>query len=448
MSARGTVAVFAKPPRPGLAKTRLIPALGAEGAAALAQAFLADALDTARAARVGRVVLATTELDRAALGVGPRAACWLQGEGDLGARMARILARACAEGPWGIALGADAPALPAALLRDAARALAEVDAVLSPTPDGGYALLGLRRVPEGLLDGLPWSTAGTLDATVSRLRERGLSVWLLPPSFDVDEPDDLVGLRRFLAAHPEAAPRTRAALEGLGRLRPVGLSVIIPTWQEADRIAATCRATLAIPGVDELVVADADSPDGTAEAALAVPGVRVVRGARGRGPQLNAGAAAADGEILLFLHADCRLPPDAGALVRAALADPEVVGGAFKLWTVPDDGPRPSAWWLHLADVRSRTTRHPYGDQALFCRREVFRAAGGFPPIPIMEDYALSRALWAHGRLVRVDARVTASGRRFQRGALYYCALMNAFPALYRAGVAPERLARWYRDER
>src|SRR5690606_9228558 len=124
-----------------------------------------------------------------------------------------ILRRALQEAPAAIALGADVPGLPRARLEQARRALARHDAVLGPAADGGYVLLGLRACEPGLLAGLPWSTPSTLRATRARLRDRGLSLAELPPSFDVDEAEDLERLRRALRAGVMHAPRTAALLE-------------------------------------------------------------------------------------------------------------------------------------------------------------------------------------------------------------------------------------------
>lgn len=231
MTAQGTgtvgrveVCVFAKPPRAGEAKTRLIPALGAEKAAAAAAAFLADTWEAVSGLPWARPVLATTRVPGAedAPALGPAAAAfagadvWLQGEGDLGARMERILARALERSACALALGADSPGLPVERLEEARAALATHDAVLGPAEDGGYYLLGLRRCPPGLLAGLPWSASNTREATHERLVQWGFSVALLPPWFDVDLPEDLERLARLLARGEVHAPHTARAL-GVGR---------------------------------------------------------------------------------------------------------------------------------------------------------------------------------------------------------------------------------------
>ena len=138
---------------------------------------------------------------------------------------------------------------------------------------------------------------------------------------------------------------------------------------------------------------------------------------------------------------------EAGAdIVRVAVPrDDDVVAGAFRTWTVPDGPRRWADPFLHLADIRSRITSHPYGDQAMFVRAEAFAALGGFPEQALMEDYELSRRLGRIGRIETVGARVTVSGRRFQKRPLLYTLLVNVYPLLYRAGVSPDALARLYK---
>ena len=229
------ICVFAKPPVAGAVKTRLGLAPGA--AARLARAFVDDTLEAMGALPWAAVALASTEEVAAAVPV------LLQGEGDLGARIERVLRAALAlpaavlpgtvppgavlpaaalpadplaRGPAAIAIGADAPALPARFLEAARAALRDHDAVLGPADDGGFYLLALRRCPAGLLDGLPWSAADTCARTLSRLRERGFRTALLEPWFDVDRPEDLLRLRALIRQGALAAPRTRAVLESLG----------------------------------------------------------------------------------------------------------------------------------------------------------------------------------------------------------------------------------------
>ncbi len=193
--------VMAKAPLPGLAKTRLIPALGADGAARLAARLLAHTMQQARAASLGDVLLActpdTTHPAFAAQAAQGGVTLAPQGSGDLGARMQRLLAHALASATRALIIGTDAPALDAGVLRAADAALAQphTDAVLVPAADGGYALLGLRREAaaqaSSLFEAMPWSTPQVLAETRQRLAAAGLRHAELATLHDIDEPADL-----------------------------------------------------------------------------------------------------------------------------------------------------------------------------------------------------------------------------------------------------------------
>ncbi len=227
----------------------------------------------------------------------------------------------------------------------------------------------------------------------------------------------------------------------------MAVSLIIPVLNEAARIDATVARACAL-GFDEVIVVDGGSDDDTVERVRAA-GVTLVRAARGRGHQLNAGAAVARADMLVFLHADVVLPDDAADVVRTTLSRPGVVAGAFRTWTVDDS--EPTRWWsplLHLADLRSRYSNVPYGDQAMFMRSDVFFAAGQFPAVVLMEDIALSRRLRAFGKVVTVRQSVRVSGRRFVASPFKQTFWVNVFPLLYAVGVSPPTLARLYGNPR
>jgi rSAM/selenodomain-associated transferase 2 len=229
------------------------------------------------------------------------------------------------------------------------------------------------------------------------------------------------------------------------------LAVIIPTRNEEATIHACLQSVGAHDGV-RVVVSDGDSADGTLGIVKsAFPHVLIVTGPSGRGGQLNRGAAAAAARAYLFLHADCRLPPGWWPAVRAVLSDPGVALGCFRLHTEPPTGGSRGAlahaWW-RLLDLRSLGLGLPYGDQGQFVRRDVFSAVGGFPDIPLMEDLAFARACLHHGRLDRLPYVIRTTARRFARHPLRARVCTATFPFLYRCGVSPERLARWYGEVR
>ncbi len=226
------------------------------------------------------------------------------------------------------------------------------------------------------------------------------------------------------------------------------VSVVMPVLNEESRIARQMESIQAVPGIHEVIVVDGGSRDRTLDLVRETPGVTVLIAPKGRARQMNAGAQAATGDVLLFLHADVRLPLEAMYWVVEAVSDPQVIAGGFRTWTVSEGRWTWLAPLLHLADLRSRYTSLPYGDQALFVRAEVFRQLGGFPEQPLMEDLELSRRLHRLGSVRIVPATVHVSGRRFLSRPLYYTLLVNLFPLLYRLGMPPRVLANLYGNPR
>lgn len=221
------------------------------------------------------------------------------------------------------------------------------------------------------------------------------------------------------------------------------LSIVVPVLDEARHLPALLAGLArGCPDV-EVVVVDGGSGDGSVEIAARAPGVQLVSNNRGRARQMNAGAAAAAGEILLFLHADTRLPLGAAEAVLHALADPRVAYGRFD---VRFD--RPGAGFkliARLMNLRSRLTGICTGDQAIFVRRAVFERLGGYPEIALMEDIELTRRLKRVGPLAPLGLCVTTSARRWERhGVVRTIVLMWTLRFLYLCGVGPDRLHRWY----
>lgn len=263
-------------------------------------------------------------------------------------------------------------------------------------------------------------------------------------------------------AHDGAGPGAGASL--LAPARVPSLSIVVPVLNEAATLPALLvhLAGWRDRGC-ELVLVDGGSDDDSVAIARAA-GFRVIAAARGRARQMNAGARACGGAILLFLHADTRLPEAADERVRAALARglpgagehapasesrAHVAPGApaWGRFDVRIDGrPRMLRVVAALMNLRSRLTGIATGDQAIFVRRDVFAAVGGFPEQPLMEDIELSRRLLRVSRPACLRARVTTSGRRWeQRGVWRTIVLMWRLRWAYWRGVPPERLAEAYR---
>lgn len=430
-SERAAVIVFTRYPEPGKTKTRMIPALGDEGAAALQRAMTEHtAASVARVpGRVDRVVrFAGGDENAMREWLGDAFAYLPQGEGDLGARMGRAFREAFAGDTVdrAVIVGSDCPDVTADILRAALDALTQYDVVLGPATDGGYYLIGLRkqacdRAVPAIFEGVEWGTSSVYAATLERVRANALSLYTLAPLEDVDRPEDLPIWER---ARSNARPR---------------VSVIVPALNEAERIGATIERAQTDDA--EVIVVDGGSGDATRPIAEA-HGTMVVASERGRARQMNLGSAKAGGEVLLFLHADTLLPGDYLAHVRAAMAG-GAVAGAFRFAT--DDGSRSMrtmAWW---ANWRARWLGLPYGDQALFVRRDIFRAMGGYRDLPIMEDYDLVRRLRRRGKIRLVPGVVVTSARRWAALGAWRTFFRNqAIVAAWHLGVSPKRLAAYY----
>lgn len=219
------------------------------------------------------------------------------------------------------------------------------------------------------------------------------------------------------------------------------VSVIIPTLNEAAQIEAVLAAARAALPDAELIVADGGSDDATV--ALAAPHAAIVRARRGRARQMNAGAAHASGELLLFLHADTRLPAGAGAALAAAFADPGVAAGAFAMTF--DARGWPYRMMSCSNTLRSRLRRIATGDQAIVVRRAVFEAIGGYADIALMEDLELWPRLHAQGAFRLLAPPVLVSARRHRaRGPLRVLATGWLYQLLYALGMPPFALHRLY----
>jgi rSAM/selenodomain-associated transferase 2 len=221
------------------------------------------------------------------------------------------------------------------------------------------------------------------------------------------------------------------------------LSIIVPVLNEAAQIIPALDALQAFrQRACEVIVVDGGSQDGTAELARPLAD-RVIVAPRGRGAQMNAGAAIAAGDVLLFLHADTRLPPNADQRVLDSLAGSGRIWGRFDVTIEGRHVLLPIVGWA--MNMRSRLTGIATGDQALFVNRAAFAAVGGFPDIPLMEDVALSAHLKRLARPLCLRERVVTSGRRWESyGVARTILLMWRLRLAYAFGARPAALARHY----
>ncbi|MBF0563891.1 MAG: TIGR04283 family arsenosugar biosynthesis glycosyltransferase [Nitrospirae bacterium] len=244
------------------------------------------------------------------------------------------------------------------------------------------------------------------------------------------------------------------------------VSIVMPVLNEAGTLARTLSG-LELDEECELIVVDGGSGDDTAEIArrfISEPTGRfisesagrfksgftgsVIESQRGRGAQLHIGAGLATGEILFFLHADCVAPPRAIDAIRATMANGTILAGAFDLAI---DSSRTIFRFIEFAaNLRSRLTNVPYGDQGLFMRKADYVNTGGFSPIPLMEDVEFALRLRKRGRVVFLKDRITSSPRRWEEEGIVYTTVRNwTLVFLYTVfGVSPRALKRRYRDAR
>lgn len=219
------------------------------------------------------------------------------------------------------------------------------------------------------------------------------------------------------------------------------ISIIVPVLDEEPALASLLPELTELDGEHELIVADGGSSDGSV--ALAGRFGTVIKTRRGRAAQMNAGAAIAQGGILLFLHADTRLPAGALPALESALQDPSIAGGRFR---VRLDDVRPAFRIIGaMINIRDAITKGFTGDQAIFVRKTVFREIGGYADMPLLEDLDMARRLRRAGRVIRIPLAVETSTRRWrEHGIVRTVLLMWWIRLLYLLGSEPSVLADMY----
>ena len=422
--------IFTRYPFPGRVKTRLIPALGNDGAASLHNAMTRHTLRWADSLSSQNPDVLEVRFEGGTLSQMQQ---WLggdrkyveQGEGDLGQRMERAFQENFQKKYRHIVLvGTDCPQMTAFHVKEAFFALKSHDMVIGPSEDGGYYLIGLSQMVPELFDSMEWGTEKVFEKTMDIAEQRNLSVRVLGRLSDVDTPDDL--------------PVWDLVSNQI-------ISVVIPTLNEEVALPITLQSVGRMPYC-EVIVADGGSQDRTVSIAEEW-GAEIVLSEACRGRQMNAGARKASGDILLFLHADTVLPEDAAELIRNALSNPSVPGGSFAVRFSPTTG------HLNLKSktISWRTTilRKPYGDQAIFVRASLFRLMGEYADIPLMEDVDFVNRLRKRGKLAFIHEPVVTDSRRFGFQGGIKATFRNKLTKMgYALGVSPERLARFYYKSR
>jgi len=423
--------IFGRYPVPGQTKTRLIPDLGPAGAAELQRQLTEKALTTARAYTQGRGIELGFYFEG---GNTKKMSQWLgsgmifseQEPGDLGVRMRAAFLKSFQSGRRRVVLiGTDIPGLSIDLLDKAFEALTGHDVVIGPSTDGGYWLIGMQH-PVNLFQDIDWGTETVFEQTIALAKKQGMGVHLLNPLTDIDTVEDLTALSSDLTQR-----------------RPY-VSIIIPTLNEEDIIESTIHRARNRDA--EIIVVDGGSTDGTI-ARAAGTGACVVTASCGRANQQNRGAELAGGRMLLFLHADTHLPDDYIGHIFEAMMDPMTATGAFRFKT---DLETPLIKVIEfMTNLRSIYFKMPYGDQGLFIRKALFESMGGFPDLPIMEDFELMRRIKKKGRVITLPVSVITSGRRWLNLGVVKTTIINQIViAAYFMGVSPGRIALWYQNKR
>ena len=432
---QSSLIIFTRYPEPGKVKTRLVPALGEKGASDLHRRMAEFTINTAGQVNLPGLRIKTFydggDLELMKGWLGADIDLFPQGNGDLGVRMGRAFENAFSGGMQKVLIiGTDSPSITHQLLRLALFKLETSDMVLGPAVDGGYYLIGIRKqaAPKalpGIMNDIPWGTGGVFDQTLKKAQELGLNVYQTEMLGDIDRPEDL--------------PLWQEASESEGS--PL-ISVVVPTINEEDNLPALAENLVTEKRLETIVV-DGGSSDGTVRVARLLSS-NVVISEKGRWVQMNAGAQAASGEILLFLHADTRLPRGFSEHIRQALADPDVVAGAFRFATDLDSASMKLIEWV--ANKRASRLGIIYSDQALFIRADLFRELRGFPDQPVMEDYELTRRIRTRGKTVLLSHKAVSSARKWKAVGIWkLTAIHYAITGAYLMGFSPERLAGWYR---
>lgn len=351
-----------------------------------------------------------------------------------------------------VMVGSDCPELSAVAMQQAFELLKSEQAVFGPATDGGFYLAGLSvPVPE-LFALKGYGTSHALGAVEERAQRLGIEFTHLPELSDIDTLFDLQGLyARLKQCHSQQRPRSTWNM--LERLRAAGvpvderpLSVIVPLYNEASQAPELIRQLRELEPYCELVLVDGGSTDGTrVQLEREFP---VLSSPKGRGTQLNRGVAASHGELLLFLHADSRLPHGALQELRRVLAT-----SSFGCFGIRFDTKAPAMLCCSfLSNFRAKYRRLPFGDQGFFMERSLFDELGGFREIPLMEDYQFSLDLREHGiKPALAHKRIRTSSRRYAGGLVKQLSTMvqmGRLRKMYRDGVDPVRLAALYCDIR
>lgn len=431
MSRLDQLIFFVKAPKRGEVKSRLAAEIGDEKALSIYKAVATRSLNSLRKGLYDLQIACypPDEGEMVSEWLGPDLNLQPQKGAELGERMGNAFRDAFYQGAEKVVLvGSDIPGLERYRVEEAFSALEDNDAVINPTFDGGYCLIGFAKqgFQPAIFRGIKWSSESVFKDTIEIFSRKGTTVRVLRPLHDIDRAEDL---KYF----PEFSETKKI------------ISVIVPVLGEAESINPLVRHLLSLDGAEEceIIVIDGDPGRGTVDA-IEEKGIRKIVSEKGRARQMNMGAGAAKGEILLFLHADTYLPANAFRKIRDTIAGGRYVGGAFNLSL---DSSRPLIRFISRAGaIRTRLTHIPYGDQAIFLRRDYFMKIGRYKEISLMEDVELMRRIKRLGGKIRIlNEPASTSARKYLRDGPLYAASRNCLlRILFDLGTPPEKLEKLY----
>ena len=437
--------IFTRYPEPGSTKTRLIPLLGKRGAADFQRRMTSHIMLIARELAVQRRLQVEVHYEG---GSQKQMQEWLgekimfthQSEGNIGARMQQAFDHAFRRGADRVVLiGSDIPEITSTIIDTAFKDLFTKDLVFGPAVDGGYYLIGIRaavftKAARSLFHDIDWGTPDVMPQTRLIVEKMNFSYCLLDKLHDVDRPEDFHIWQKVLSSIRTKNPSD------------LKISVIIPAFNEAETIATTLSRLKTSDNL-EVIVVDGGSSDTTVQKARSFGAKVMLMALPSKARQMNAGAETATGNVFIFLHADTQLPENYENLILDRISQRGISAGSFRLRI--DAEIRRLRFIEWIANLRTRYLQMPYGDQAIFVTKALFREIGGFPDYPIMEDFEFIRRLRRKGKIALIPASVLTSPRRWLSFGLLKTWLINQFIiAAYYMGVSPDKLARWYGREK
>lgn len=455
-SKNNALIIFTREPEPGKTKTRLMPYFSPEQCAGLHRCMIKDISKEMKKSDAAIIVAYTCGSDsgkpaflRKIMG---RKALFIKQRGaDIGARMQNAISDALDLGySKAVLIGTDIPEISSETINLSLTVLDDKDVVLGPTEDGGYYLIGMKAVHPEAFKVERYGGATVLEDTVRSLKNAGLSTVTVRTYGDMDIPEDLNGFRKRMRndAH------LRKSFTGRFLAGNARLSVIVPVYNEASVIRRMAEQLRPYRHDCEIIFVDGGSTDGTAEILTEIAessgDLLILKEKKGRAFQMNAGAGAATGDILFFLHCDSILPERFVQDIRRVMAVYD--WGCFRIKF------RSSNIFMLtnriVSNHRALCRKLPFGDQGIFIDRDLFFEKGCFPEIPLMEDYAFSSELrcrkgikgpgLARGILI-------SSARRYGKGTVSILRTemqMWKLRHMYRQGISPWILQNYYDDIR